>query len=329
MKIKLLLLTIVFIFVIKQQILVYPNQISNTASSALVISQTDCLPTFQPPQVLATLQDLDINESSGIVASRLNPNLYWTHNDSGDGPFIYAFDTKGKKRGVWHVANATAIDWEDIAIGPGPKPNKPYLYLADIGDNNRVRSNIVVYQFLEPKITNNTIITTKSNAPLTKKSNAIKLKYPDGKYDAEVLLIHPKTGDLYIVTKTPFPNPTSQLSRVYKATAPFSTKEIITLSFVTELPLPEPFTFFSNRLTGGDISPDGQNIILCDYQRGYELCLPLGETNFDNIWKHPLSVLQLNSRTQGEGICYRLDAKAVMTTSEGLIPPLGEVLRKN
>jgi hypothetical protein len=326
MKVKLLLTIIIGLAT--RQLLAYPNYITNNNKLSKAILQTNCSTGFQSPQILATLEDLDINESSGIVASRLNPNLYWTHNDSGDGPFIYAFDTKGKKRGVWKVANATAIDWEDIAIGPGPKPNKSYLYLADIGDNNRVRPYIVVYQFLEPKITNNNSSVAKSNASLTKKSNAIKLRYPDGKYDAEVLLIHPKTGQLYIITKTPFPNPTSQLSRIYKATPPFSTKDINTLSFVTELHLPEPVSFFSNRLTGGDISSDGQQVVLCDYQRGYELCLPSEETNFDNIWKQPLSSIELNTRIQGEGICYRLDGKALLTTSEGTTPPLGEIIRK-
>src|SRR5215208_316535 len=68
---------------------------------------------FRPPQVLATLQEPAVNESSGIAASRLDPGLFWTHNDSGDDPFIYAFDREGKRRGVWRVRQAEARDWED------------------------------------------------------------------------------------------------------------------------------------------------------------------------------------------------------------------------
>lgn len=304
------------------------NSLLIKANIAAKTAYQECLTEFQPPQVIANLADSDVNESSGVIASRLNPKQYWTHNDSGDGPFIYAFDRKGKKQGVWRVNKAKAFDWEDMAIGPGPKKDKSYLYLADIGDNFRAREEIIIYQFLEPKISANDANTPKTSARMTKKSNAIKLKYPDGKYDAEVLLIHPKTGDLYIVTKIAAPtSDKTETARVYKATAPFSLNATTTLTFITELPLPTPVTFF-NRLTGGDISPDGQRIILCDYQRAYELCLPNGESNFDNIWKQPLSLVEINLRFQGEAICYNLDGKSILTTSEGRDTPIAEIMRK-
>jgi hypothetical protein len=66
--------------------------------------------TFLPPRVIGILQDSAINESSGIVASRTTPGLYWTHNDSGDGPYIYALDEHGARRGTWRVKGASARD---------------------------------------------------------------------------------------------------------------------------------------------------------------------------------------------------------------------------
>lgn len=324
-KIQFLLIVLVFFFIY------YSNNINANVinkTSHTRFTYQECLTEFQAPQIIGNLADLDVNESSGVIASRLNAKQYWTHNDSGDGPFIYAFDRKGKKQGVWRVNNAKAFDWEDIAIGPGPKKNKSYLYLADIGDNFRAREEIIIYQFLEPKISASDANTPKSSARMTKKSNIIKLKYPDGKYDAEVLLIHPKTGDLYIVTKIAAPtSEKTETARVYKAMPPFSLNSTTTLTFVTELPLPKPVTFF-NRLTGGDISPDGQRIILCDYQRAYELCLPNGESNFDNIWKQALSLVEINLRFQGEAICYNLDGKSIVTTSEGRDSPIAEIMRK-
>src|SRR5205085_4228948 len=70
---------------------------------------------YAAPARLADLEDRAITESSGIVASRRNPDIFWTHNDSGDGPLLYAFDRKGRSRGRWRVTDAQAIDWEDIA----------------------------------------------------------------------------------------------------------------------------------------------------------------------------------------------------------------------
>ena len=35
------------------------------------------------------------------------------------------------------IAGADNCDWEDIAVGPGPDPQKTYIYIGDIGGNAR------------------------------------------------------------------------------------------------------------------------------------------------------------------------------------------------
>src|ERR1700741_3966146 len=91
--------------------------------SSLVLSVVVALSqVYGPPTTIANIKEKSISESSGLVASRTTPGVYWTHNDSGDGPFIYAFDTRGNSRGIFRVTGAQARDWEDIAIGPGPRP---------------------------------------------------------------------------------------------------------------------------------------------------------------------------------------------------------------
>jgi hypothetical protein len=325
MKIKLLLLSLILLAIFSFNSFSFNNH-KNNKSPAKPLLQ-NCAEGFQPPNIKAPLEDKEIDESSGIVASRLNPGLYWTHNDSGDGAFIYAFDITGKKLGTWKVKNALASDWEDIAIGPGPKSGKSYLYTGDIGDNLRARSEIVVYQFLEPKVSPEDANILKANAKFTKKANVIRLKYPDGIYDAESLLIHPKTGDLYIITKPHKPS-TGETARVYKASAPLSTNSLITLEFIAKLPLPLQDTD-QKKINGADISPSGFQVALSDYDRGYEICLPSGENKFDNIWKQTVRPLELNSRRQGESICYRLDGNALLTTSEGINQPIAEILRKS
>src|SRR5215813_6353086 len=108
---------------------------------------------YRPPVHLANLENQSIKESSGIAASRRNTGVFWTHNDSGDGPFIFAFDRQGKHRGVWRVIGAKAVDWEDMAIGPGSRRGRSYLYLGDIGDNSKKRDQITVYRVAEPQVT--------------------------------------------------------------------------------------------------------------------------------------------------------------------------------
>lgn len=273
----------------------------------------------KPPTTLATIKDKSISESSGLVASRTTPGAYWTHNDSGDGPFIYAFDTRGDSFGTFRVNGAEARDWEDIAAGPGPEPNRSYLYIGDIGDNDAVRPEVIVYRVAEPVLSTSTRKFTKSRPGSTEPAEAIRLKYPDGKHDAEALLMHPRTGNLYIVTKVLIANPV-----VYEAVAPFTAGRSITMRKVGEPRVP---SLFGGAITGGSISPDGRRVALCDYFSGYELVLPAGTSNFDDIWKQKMIGFDLGKRKQGESITYRLDGKAVLATSEGKQSPLIQVLK--
>jgi hypothetical protein len=61
---------------------------------------------YGPPVTIATVKERAISESSGLVASRQTPDAYWTHNDSGGGPFIYSFDSSGNSLGIFNVNGA-------------------------------------------------------------------------------------------------------------------------------------------------------------------------------------------------------------------------------
>jgi hypothetical protein len=276
--------------------------------------------TYAPPSTLATIKDKSISESSGIVASRSTPGAYWTHNDSGDGPLIYAVDTRGDSLGTFRVYGAQARDWEDMAAGPGPQPNRSYLYMGDIGDNDRVRSEVIVYRVAEPALSAATRRFTKSRPGSTEPAEAIRLRYPDGAYDAEALLVHPRTGNIYIVTKVLLVNP-----GVYEAVGPFTPGQQVTMRRVGEARVSN---LFGGGITGGSISPDGRRVALCDYSQGYEVLLPARSSDFNEIWKQRMIAFDLGKRKQGEAITYRLDGKALLATSEGKESPLIQVARK-
>jgi hypothetical protein len=275
---------------------------------------------YAAPNRVGVLEDRAIDESSGIVASRTTPGMYWTHNDSGDGPFIYALDDHGHNRGVWRVSGAVAYDWEDIAAGPGPTPGTNYLYIGDIGDNGSRRSQIIVYRVPEPTIKAAEGGMKKGNAQLTETAEVIRLRYPDGPHNSETLMVHPVTGKIYIVTKIEFGN-----ARVYEADPAQASADATTLARVGELSVP---TVFGGMITGGDISPDGLRVALCDYVQGYEIVLPDAASAFNLIWNQPLKPIAIGQREQGEAIGYRLDGKALLATSEGRPAPLIQVERR-
>jgi hypothetical protein len=282
--------------------------------------------SYRAPVHLVNLENQSIKESSGIAASRRNTGVLWTHNDSGGSPLVFAFDRRGKHRGVWRVAGAGAVDWEDMAIGPGPSRGQSYLYIGDIGDNLKKRSHITVYRVAEPRITQKDTSSTARTPLKTAAADIIRLKYPDGKYDAETLLIHPLTGDLYIITKM-----RGAAARVYKLKAPTPKSVVTTLSFVGEFRFPNPFLGF---VTGGDISPNGRRVVISDYLGACELILPDKRgIAFDEIWKQSPQSVDIGGfpgvRRQGEAICYRADGLALLATSEGSPCPLIEAARSD
>ena len=66
---------------------------------------------------------------------------------------------------------------------------------------------MIVYRVAEPALSTATRKFTKNRPGSTEPAEAIRLRYPDGKHDAETLLVHPRTGNIYIVTKVVIANP--------------------------------------------------------------------------------------------------------------------------
>lgn len=273
---------------------------------------------YQPFTVLGTVDDPDIGESSGLAASRRNPGLLWTHNDSGDEPLVFCVDLQGRGCGRWRVAGAEAFDWEDMAAGPGPRSGEHYLYLGDIGDNIDQRNEIIVYRIPEPAA-GGTVAPGASPAT-TAPAEALRLRYPDGPHNAEALLVHPVSGDVYVISKD------AQSAKVYKAAAPLDASKPVTLAPIGAIRLGTG-TRGLEVVTGADISPDGRRVALSTYAQGYELELPSGGV-FDDIWAQRPVPVALGPRLQGESVAYRLDGRALLTSSEITPWPLQQVERR-
>ena len=74
------------------------------------------------------------------------------HNDSGDTARLFAVGPNGRTLGRFTLAGVEALDWEDIAAGPGPGAGRRYLYVGDIGDNDRDRRTISILRLPEPVV---------------------------------------------------------------------------------------------------------------------------------------------------------------------------------
>ena len=266
-------------------------------------------PKFETGVETGRIQSAELNEISGLAASRQAPGVLWAHNDSGDQPAVYAIDSCGKTLGAFALEGAAAREWEDIAIGPGPEPDRDYLYIGDIGDNNRKHDSIRVYRVPEPAI------DSGAHPPLSgvlSNVETITLKYPKSPYDSEALFIDPSIGDLYLATK----DWGFELAiHIFRAEAPLADGETRTLSQAARIP-------YVGMITAADISPDGALIGLRPYFGGVLLWPRAPGSALADALKEPFCLGPLASEPQGEAFCFAGDGQAYYTTSEGANPPL-------
>ncbi|MGW7817275.1 WD40 repeat domain-containing protein [Streptomyces puniciscabiei] len=230
-----------------------------------------------------TIKDPRIAESSGLAASRLHPGIYWTHNDSGDGPYVYAVDSRTGRT----VARITLRgigaprDVEAISIGPHNE-----IYLGDIGDNlGGTWPYVWIYRLPEPKELRDQTVTATQYV----------VKYANGPRDAESLIVHPKTGRVYIIDKK------EDGGHLYEGPATLSTSGTNVFRPIAPVDL---------WATDAAFSPDGRQLAVRGYLGGIYYDWNGGRIKREGQLDVPL-------QGQGEGVSYSVDGTKLLYSSEG------------
>jgi hypothetical protein len=278
---------------------------------------------FGEPHLVCYFLDPRVDECSGLAVSARSGSYFFVHNDSGDGPFVYAIDRTGETLARFTVPGASALDWEDMARGRDPA-GKPVLFLADIGDNPRLRTAVVLYRIPEPTVDRKWVREERRTEAATR----FELRYPDGAHDAETLLVHPTTGEVFLVTKA------REGSRVYAAPDPLRPDTPNVLRKVADLRLDRfPPTAGSARdligallVTGGDFAPDGKHVVLRTYTDAHEWRIPAAglAAAFDTEPAH----LPMPALRGGEAIAYARDGRSLLISNEALNAPVFELKRR-
>jgi len=251
-----------------------------------------------------------VNESSGVAVSRKHRGLLWTHNDSGDGPYVYATDTTGADRGALRVPDAEAVDWEDMALGPCPRAAGDCLYLADTGDNSERRTTVTVYAVSEPEPPSGPADTSR----LTMKPATLHLRYPDGPADVEAVYVAPD-GVLYLVSKG-----RSRGVRLYRVPRTSWTADtLVTAEKLEDVATIVPDRVIGRLVTGAAISPNGTRVVVRTYTELYQF--EMGKDGrLSPAGNCPLGPLE----EQGEAVDF-LDASTLVLTSEAGRRPPGSI----
>ncbi|MET7649377.1 WD40 repeat domain-containing protein [Streptomyces sp. NPDC005486] len=230
-----------------------------------------------------TIEDPRITESSGLAASRQHPGIYWTHNDSDDGPYLYAVDSATGKTvaRLTLTGVGTPRDVEAISIGPGNE-----IWVGDIGDNlGGTWKYVWIYRLPEPK----------KLADQTVKATQYVVKYSDGARDAESLVVHPKTGRVYIVDKK------EDGGHLYEGPAKLSASGANIFRPVAAVDL---------WATDAAFSPDGTQLAVRGYFGGISYAWNGGEIKREGRLDVPL-------QRQGESASYSADGTKLLYGSEG------------
>jgi hypothetical protein len=265
-----------------------------TLSSCGIISpNTSSSDRFSTSPDKFPVQAGQVDEASGIVASHTMDARLWVEEDGGSPAQINLMTTDGKLEKRFPLSGIANRDWEDLAVGPGPQDGVSYLYLADIGDNFKQNDVNYIYRFPEPKNTNENISSIER----------ISFRYPDGVRDAEAVLLDPQTRDLWIVSKA------EEKVHLYRLPYPQSTTDVMKADYYGELPL--------TLITGGSVSPDGNEIALMSYLGAYHWRRKSGQSLADAIQKNSYTSLSTDPiGIQSEAICFDKNGNGYYTLPE-------------
>ncbi len=254
----------------------------------------------------------ELAESSGIVqgdpSDHRSPPFFWSHNDSGHPPELFAIDAQGELLGITRVAGARNVDWEELSAGPCPAgragdsgdPSRPghtdrCLYIADVGDNLEQRTDPAIYRIPEPR-PGDTV-----SAP----AERFALELPDGPRDIEAVYLLPGER-LFLITKGR--NHPVEIYRVPPLTSPDRPLRVTRIQTLTPGPPSLP-----RLVTGASASEDGRWVAIRTYET-LEFFTPSEEGTLAPTPQGRLNLRPLRE-PQGEAVAI-LDGGHVVLTSE-------------
>lgn len=242
--------------------------------------------------VAGPVLDGAVDESSGLVASRLHPGIWWTHNDSGGAAILYAVRADGSLVAQVRVRGARNVDWEDLTLDASGR-----IWIADIGNNRSNRNDLTLYAVPEPPLDGSGAVDVVETLPVHYPEQT---GWPDPRrnFDAEALFAD--GDDLFILTKH-----RGDTQTVLYAVPPDGGALIRRSSFDVG---GDPDNY-GGRVTAADLSADGRFLAVLTYHAififgrpddGDWLSVPIGEIPLDQwllrqceaiAWVGPLLVV--------------------------------------
>lgn len=277
---------------------------------------------WRGPDVAGRIEDADLNESSGLVASHRDPDLLWSHNDSGGEPVLFALTSTGAPRGRVRVAGVANIDWEDMAAFTWH--GQTWLLIADVGDNLGGRTDCRLHIIAEPDPTD-----LDPDKELTVPvAWSLPVHYADGiARDCEAVAVDVPQGMVYLLSKRERPAGLYQLPLFPDLTQPPPTAKRV--AAVIAIPQPQGLRAALNLPTGRwsgqpvamDFAPDGSAAAVLTYVSVLIFPRKAGETWAETFTREPAHLLPF-LLPQAEAVGFSADGRSLFVSTEGKQSPL-------
>lgn len=273
---------------------------------------------FQLLRERPRIQSPAIIEASGLAISPTNPNFMWVINDSGGRPDIHLIGTDGSDRGEVTLLDTANSDWEDLASFT--LDGKPYLLVADIGDNNARRDFRTFHILREPGLP----ADGKKIAGTARDAWQIQFRFEGGPRDCESVAVDVTAGKIIFISKRDTP------PQVYELPLRAPVKPgIQTARPIARIPVEPPGSDqpFANQPTGLDITADNSLAAVITY--GGVFLFPRKP---DRSWAEAFSAkpigLPPHGLGQAESVAFSRDGRTIYALSEGRASPIAIYQKK-
>lgn len=275
----------------------------------LLLMQSSVVMSTPSSWTSALIDDPGLIESSGLARSQVDPARWWTHNDSGSPAVLYALQMEGGAAALqaFSLRRSFNFDWEDMSSFT--RNGRPYLLIADVGDNWAFRGQVSLHWVEEPR----ELDAVRNLGPVYTRL----FQYPDGPRDVEAVAVDPESGWVYLISKRDDPPRLYRLSLDGPAPPAVNVAEALG---VLQLPVAAKGRR-ARWITALDFDGSGRRAAVLSLSQVYLYDRQEGET-----WPQALSrspqVIPLPPLRQAEAVALTAAGDRLVVSSEGRPMPL-------
>ena len=249
-----------------------------------------------------------LGEASGLASSPTDGSFFWLVNDSGSPAELHLASTDGSDLGKVSLREARNTDWEDLCsfVSEG----KPYLLIADCGDNAGQRPECLLHVVAEPRLPE----AGKQLEGDVQAAWTIRFRYEDGPRDCESVAVDEKAGKILLLSKRTEPPLLYELPLKPASDAIQTARKIGAIS----KPLPPGFPPipYGGQPTGMSLCPDGSAAAVVTYAGTFLFPRKEGESWAAAFSREPLA-LERHLLRQAESVAFSRDGGVLRVVSEG------------